>query len=109
VDLNYRPHKINYNNSLQMNQRLLGFSVVGCTGLILARAGLFGKAEWTVPKDCESVFEFKTLFGTKYVAIGKQGSAPEFDSDLSELGWSQDDRMRKASPIFQRPVVLKRA
>lgn len=92
-----------------MNQRLLGFSVVGATGVLLARGGLFGKAEWTVPKESEFVFEFKTVFGTKYIAIGKQGSAPNFDPDLSELGWSQDDRLRKASPIFQRPVVLKRS
>ena len=77
--------------------------------MLCARGGLFGKAEWTVPKDCEFLFEFKTAFGTKYVAIGKQGSVPEFDPDLSELGWSQQDRARQSSPIFQRPVVLKRA
>jgi len=92
-----------------MKTRLVGLSAVGGFGVLFARLGLFGKAEWTVPKDCEHLFEFKTMFGTKYIAIGKERPNSEFDPDLSELGWPQEavNRSRKASPIFQRPVVLK--
>lgn len=68
-----------------------------------AQRGLFGRAEWVVPEDCEKLVRHRHAITTQfyYEEWGIVRFSPLIDED-PEYGWK-----RAWSPRFLRPVDLK--